>query len=235
MFPASAEVYDAIYSFKDYRAESARVATLVRALNPGARTVLDVGCGTGEHVRQLATTHAFEADGLDLDPGLLRIARAKHPAGHFFESDMSEFSLGRRYDVILCLFSSLGYLVTLERLGMALHCFARHLASGGVVLVEPWFAPGVLEAGRVGSHSSTVNGVTVERTSRTEVADRVSRLHFTYSISGPTGTQQVQEVHELGLFTHEEPGAAFAASGLVAGFDRVGLSGRGLWTARSAA
>jgi ubiquinone/menaquinone biosynthesis C-methylase UbiE len=235
MFTASAEFYDAIYSFKDYGAESTRVADLVRALSPSARTVLDVGCGTGAHVQQLATIHQFEADGLDLDPKLLRIARAKHPAGHFFEADMSAFSLGRRYDVVLCLFSSLGYLVTLERVGMALRCFARHLAFGGIVLVEPWFSPDVLEPDRVGSHSSTVHGVTVQRTSRIEVAGRVSRLHFTYTISGPSGTQQLQEVHELGLFTPEELGAAFATAGLAASFDEVGLSGRGLWTARHAA
>jgi SAM-dependent methyltransferase len=235
MFTASAEVYDAIYSFKDYAGESARVAALVRTLSPGARTVLDVGCGTGEHVRRLATEHAFNADGLDLDPGLLRVARAKHPAGHFFESDMSEFSLGRRYDVVLCLFSSLGYLVTLERVGMALRCFARHLAPGGVVLVEPWFAPGVLEANRVVSHSASVGGSTVQRTSRTEVVERVSRLHFTYTISGLSGTQHFQEVHELGLFTPEELGTEFATAGLVASFDTIGLSGRGLWTARHAA
>lgn len=235
MFTASAELYDAIYAFKDYEAESARVAALVRAFNPNARTVLDVGCGTGEHARRLATEHGFEADGLDLDPGLLSVARAKHPVGRFVEADMSAFSLGRRYDVVLCLFSSIGYLVTLQRVAMALRCFGQHLAPGGVMLVEPWFAPGALEAGRVASHAATVNGVTVERTSRTEVAGRVSRLHFTYQLGSASGTQQLQEVHELGLFTPDELGATFAESGLVATFEPGGLSGRGLWTAHNAA
>ena len=50
MFTASAEFYDLIYStFKDYAAEAAQIASVLRRVNPGCRTVLDVACGTGEH------------------------------------------------------------------------------------------------------------------------------------------------------------------------------------------
>ena len=46
MFSASADLYDAIYgAFKDYAAESAAVAQLLRGANPRCMTVLDVGCG----------------------------------------------------------------------------------------------------------------------------------------------------------------------------------------------
>lgn len=67
------------------------------------------------------------------------------------------------------------------------------------------------------------------------LADRVSRLHFDYQIDGPSGMRQVQEVHELGLFTPDELRKAFVQAGLVAEYDTVGLAGRGLWTARDAA
>jgi len=43
MFNASAEFYDLIYStFKDYEGEAARIATLLRQVNPGCQTVLDL-------------------------------------------------------------------------------------------------------------------------------------------------------------------------------------------------
>lgn len=235
MFTESADVYDAIYSFKDYAAEAAQVAALVRALHPEARTILDVACGTGEHARHLGAHHGFEVDGLDLDAELLRVARQKHPTGHFFQADMSEFALGRRYDVLVCMFSSIGYLVTLARMGRALTCFREHLSEGGVSLVEPWFPPGGLEDGRVFRQAGTHLGRAVERVSRCEIDGRISRLHFDYSIDTPGGTRHVSEVHELGLFTADEMAGAFQMAGLRAEFDPVGPTGRGLWVARSAA
>ena len=84
MFSASAEYYDLIYStFKDYAGESARIDRLLREIHPSCRKVLDVACGTGEHIRCLAGL-GFQVDGLDLDPAFLRIARQKHPSGRFF-------------------------------------------------------------------------------------------------------------------------------------------------------
>ena len=234
MFEESAELYDAIYSFKDYAAEAVQIAELVRAAHPKARNVLDVACGTGEHARHLATSHGFNVDGLDLDARLLRVAREKHPSGNFFHADMSDFTLDTRYDIVLCLFSSIAYLVTFERTRKALKCFRRHLSQNGVLLVEPWFPPGKLEDGYVSRHTGMHRGMSVERVSRTEIDGRISRLCFDYSINEPGGLRQASEVHELGLFTGGEMAAAFEDAGLRAEFDAVGLTGRGLWIARSA-
>ena len=234
MFSESAEFYDAIYSFKDYAAEAVQIAGLVRSLHPHARTILDVACGTGEHARRLSRDHGFEVDGLDLDPALLAIARTKHPAGQFFQGDMSDFALATRYDVVMCLFSSIGYLVALDRVEAALACFRRHLNPDGVVIVEPWFGPGVLDTGRINRVESRHDGRRVERINRNEVDGRISWLHFDYRIEMPDGTTRTaSEVHELGLFTVDEMRDAFAAAGLDATHDVAGLTGRGLWTARA--
>lgn len=233
MFSESAELYDAIYSFKDYPQEATRIAALVHTANPTARTLLDVACGTGEHVRLLAVEHGFGADGLDIDAGLLDVARRKHPAGRFFEADMSDFRIERRYDAVLCLFSSIGYLVTLDRVRQAFECFRHHLSPGGVVLIEPWFAPGVLDPTRTFQNTGVAGGIRVERLSRVEIDGRISRLHFEYQIEEAGATRHVAETHELGLFTPDEMAAAFAEAGLSAEFDPAGLTGRGLWLART--
>ena len=235
MFTESAELYDLIYSsFKDYRAEAAQIAALLRSLHRDCHTLLDVGCGTGEHARLLASLHGFSVDGLDVSPDFLRIARAKHPAGRFFEADMSNFQLPDRYDAILCLFSSIGYLKTLDRITQGLRCFRKHLEPDGVVMVEPWFTPDKMNTGHQSSRAAAAPGVRVQRLSTTEVEGRLSRLRFDYTIETADGTRHATEVHELGLFTVDEMLSAFHRAGLSAQHDPSGLAGRGLYIARIA-
>ena len=236
MFSESADLYDAIYSaFKDYPAEATRIAAAIRALQPQARTVLDVACGTGEHVKLLRSQNGLVVDGLDLDAGLLAVARRKAPAAEFFEADMSNFELGRRYDAIVCLFSSIGYLRTLERITSALTCFRRHLNVPGVLVVEPWFGPGTLRLGTGDTRHAEANGVRIARKSHVSVSGQLSTLTFDYEITSASGVRTVRETHELGLFTPDEMLSSFRTAGLSATFDPDGLTGRGLYVARVAA
>lgn len=235
MFSATAELYDLIYArFKDYASETALLAALIRQAHPRAATVLDVACGTAEHARLLAADHGFAVDGLDLDPGFVRIARGKLPRGEVFEADMTSFDVGKRYDVVLCLFSSIGYARTLDNVRKALARFRAHLAEGGVVIVEPWFAPGVLTHGRTTVTSAEAEGLSIARVSHLAVEGRLSRIRFEYLIGTAAGIEHIVELHELGLFTHDEMLDAFRGAHLAATHDPSGLGdGRGLYVARA--
>jgi SAM-dependent methyltransferase len=235
MFSQSADLYDVIYgSFKDYRAEATRVAALLREVAPDARTVLDAGCGTAEHARLLRSEHGYEVDGLDIDPAFVVIARSKVPDATFWEADMADFALAARFDAIVCLFSSIGYLTTLDRVERALRCFRTHLAPAGIAVVEPWFGPEAWVPGRVYVQSSDVEETRVVRMSHSTVEGRVSRLAFHYLIGTEGGIEHRIERHELGLFTAEELREAFRRAGFASvEHDPEGLTGRGLYLARA--
>jgi SAM-dependent methyltransferase len=235
VFTESAPLYDLIYSsFKNYPAESAQIAELLKSIDPSYHRLLDVGCGTGEHACLLAARHGFAVDGLDIDPEFVRIAQNKNPSGRFVEADMSDFSLDTRYDAVLCLFSSIGYVKTLDRLERTLGCFRAHIRPQGCVIVEPWFPPGKLEQGHHSERIGERAGVRVRRVGTTQLDGRMSRLRFEYTIESVQGIRHATEIHELGLFTGDEMLAAFAAAGLAAQYEASGLTGRGIYVARVA-
>ena len=233
MFESSPELYDAIYrSFKNYEAESELVKGVIRRLAPEASTILDLACGTGEHASFLKQD--FAIDGIDINPAFIGIARAKNPECRFTVADMADFDLGRRYDVVMCLFSSIGYLKTLEKVRRALTAFKRHTKNDGLVIVEPWFTPDTWHAGRTSMVTVDLPQLKVCRMNITEQEGTVSKFMFHYLVGDSSGVRHFTEPHELGLFTTEEMLACFREAGLAVSYDEKGISGRGLYTAHRA-
>jgi SAM-dependent methyltransferase len=226
MFSETAELYDLVYSFKDYPAEAARVRALVTAAGgPAEGPLLEVACGTGLHLQALAAH--YEVEGLDLDEGLLAVARRRLPGVPLHHADMRDFDLGRRFGVVTCLFSSIGYGKTVEEMRRAVAAMARHVAPGGALVVEPWFEPEVIQHGRVGVQTHEEPGLAVARVARTVVDGLISTIEFEYAIARAEGITRAWERHELGLFTREEMTAALEDAGLRVTYDPDGVSGRG--------
>ena len=49
VFKDYSNYYDLLYSDKDYEAEADYIDHLIQKNNPGAKTILNLGCGTGKH------------------------------------------------------------------------------------------------------------------------------------------------------------------------------------------
>jgi SAM-dependent methyltransferase len=235
LFSESARFYDLIYDqFKDFDAEVDQVAELLKRLAPEARTILDVGCGTGRHAAGLTERHGYQVDGLDLDPAFVEIARGRCPGGQFFIGDMADFRLGKRYDLVLCLFSSIGYVKTKERLAATAGTMGDHLNPGGMAIIEPWFPPDGFFPGKVSYTTVDGEDLKIVRMNTSRVEDGISILDLHYLIGTPEGVQHLQETHELALFTEDEMRVGLEAGGLeLVEYDSEGLTGRGLYVVRT--
>ena len=218
-----AKVYDAVYRWKDYDEETRR---LLRFL-PREGSLLDVACGTGSHLVRLRG--AYEVEGLEKDPKMAALARAKGLAVH--EGDMADFDLGRRYDAVTCLFSSIGYMETPERLRRAVGAMAAHLEPGGVLIVEPWFAPDQWRDGFLHMDAVDDEGLKIARMSVSQTDGPVSVLDLHHMVATPEGVETFVTHHRLGLFADWEYRDAFEAAGLSVERDEEGLMGRGLYIA----
>jgi SAM-dependent methyltransferase len=232
MFSKTARYYDKIYAHKDYQGEAERLRAIIDArLCYSDKTLLDVACGTGAHIAHLKAY--YDVSGLDLEPGLLEIARQEHPEVTYHRGDMIDFSLEQRFDAVTCLFSAIGYVRTVDNLQRAIRCMARHLRPGGLLLVEPWFTPGDWNSGK--THGMLVDEpeLKIARLSTSFGDGKLSWFDFHYLIATPEGTEHLVEHHELGLFERHEMEMALLDAGLSTTYDEYGLTGRGLWIGKS--
>jgi ubiquinone/menaquinone biosynthesis C-methylase UbiE len=230
MFSKSAQYYDAIYASvdKDYPGEASKTHEIIQKHKQSAgRSLLDVACGTGVHAGFLSKY--YQVEGLDLDRQMLAVAKKKHPKIRFHQGDMTNFDLGRQFDVLVCLFSSIGYVKTTSRLQKAIRNMSKHLLPGGVLLIEPWFTPKQWHTGRTSMTQVNQPGLKIVRMSLSKRRGRLSLIEFQYLIGTPKGIEHEKEVHELALFTHKEYMDAFKAAGLQVTHDADGLDGRGLY------
>jgi SAM-dependent methyltransferase len=232
----TARLYDALYvgRGKDYQAESELVRGLIEAERPGARTLLDVGCGTGQHMARLSKH--YDVEGLDLDAGMLEVARERlGPDAALHKGDMRDFDLGRRFDAVVSLFSVIGYVRSLRGLRRVVAAMARHLAPDGVLIVEPWLVPTAYKAGVVASDFVSAPELRIARMSVSKRLRRLSIMEMDWLVGTPYGVDRLRERLVLGLFTDEEYQAAFRAAGLAVRRDADLLpEGRCVYVARPA-
>jgi SAM-dependent methyltransferase len=170
-------------------------------------------------------------DGIDLEPEFVEIARRKVPNGSFRTADMRRFDMGKKYDVVQCLFSAIGYLTDGGDVVRALECFSRHLAPGGIILVEPWITPENWQHNGLSMLSVDQPDLKICRMNVNRLDGNLSIIPFDYLIATRAGVQHVQEEHVLALYSVDEMLEFFGQARLKVTLDPQGLDGRGLYVA----
>ena len=225
-----AKYYDLIYSWKDYAKEARTLRQLIRQYKRSRGTaLLDVGCGTGKHIQQLKGS--FECVGVDVNEGMLEEARRNVKGVEFVKGDMVDFRLGRKFDVVLCLFSSIGYLRTTAALAKTLRNFAAHLNTGGVVIIEPWFTKSTIIDGHVHVLSQGTDDLKIARVDHTRVVGRHSVLDERIIIvEKGKGISSHRDRMVMSLFENDEVMASMEQAGLEPRHLKRSLApGRGLY------
>jgi ubiquinone/menaquinone biosynthesis C-methylase UbiE len=193
-FHELAKYYDALNDWKDYRGESQRLETIARRFGrPGKTSWLDVACGTGRHLEFLGRRHY--TTGADGSREMLRIARRRLPGVRLVLGDMRDVRLGRRFDVVSCLFSAIGHLTTVRDVRRTLANFARHVNPGGVVIVEPWIERSAFRPGSIYLRTHASPGFTVARLSYSSRRGRRSDVHFHFLVGRPG--HNIRYFHEI--------------------------------------
>lgn len=227
----NADIYHDFYygRGKDYGEEAAHVVKEIRARRPGASSLLDTACGSGGHLREFRRSFEDTA-GLDLAPEMLDVAARELPSVPLHQGDVRDFRLARRFEVVTCMFSSIGYLPTVVDLRRAIANLADHLVPGGVLAIEPWWFPDTFRSGWVAADLVEVNGRTISRVSHSIRQGEKSRMEVHYTVATPaTGVAHFTDTHVMSLFDKLTYADAFRAAGIDPDYVRPDPSSPGLF------
>lgn len=206
--------YLELYAHRD-REEARRAVALVDGLLSGeslpADWVLDLACGGGRHLEELAA-RGYRALGLDLSPELLAHARGELPDVPLLRGDMRRIPLATgSQGAVTSFFTSFGYFEDPADDERVLTEVRRVLAAGG------WFVLDFLNAQRVRAHleprdERLVDGVRVVQERRLVEGGRRVEKRIELGNPGTPGHGTFRE--RVRLYSREELEGAMRRCGM---------------------
>jgi SAM-dependent methyltransferase len=229
VFDAYAAYYDLLYRDKDYAGESDWVDALVRRHRPGARTVLELGCGTGAHAVHLAR-RGYLVTGVDLSNAMIERANARAAEAalgtttpRFFAGDLRTFSGNGSFDVVLALFHVMSYQTNNQDLRAAMATAAAHLVPGGLLVFDCWYGPGVLsDPPTTRVRRLQGDGFTVTRIAEPDHRANENRVdvHYEILVERDETVEHIRECHAMRYLFVPEIDLMLEAAGL----ERIAMS-----------
>lgn len=151
-----AELYDIFYADKPYRKEAEFVAEMLERYSvsrTAGKNMLELACGTGSHAL-IFSEMGFDVTAVDYSAYMLECARNKAEGSssniRFIEGDMRQLDAipeiaGQQFDVVVCLFDSIGYTLRNEDINKTLAGVHSVLKTGGIFCAEYWHAAAMLK------------------------------------------------------------------------------------------
>ncbi|MFX1482814.1 MAG: class I SAM-dependent DNA methyltransferase [Promethearchaeota archaeon] len=224
-----AQYYDDIYTELDYEGAAHKIHALVQKYKTTqGNNLLDVACGTGAHILYLKDR--YNPVGLDLSEEMLEVARKKCPDVEFVQGNMTSFDLGQKFDVITCLFGSIGYLTTQNELADAISTFSRHMFSGGVLIIEPIFTRETVRAGFMGISCLDLPDIKIARVNVSRIEGDLAYLDFNFLIATKErGVEHFIDPSPMGIFPRDTYISLMEKNGFNTDFVEPGLMKEGLF------
>ncbi len=142
-FNQYSQYYDLLYKDKAYQTESDYVLASLKTINPTIKTIVELGCGSGNHARFL-TQNNISITGIERSESMVQEALQKNiPNFTPIIGDICSFKLNQKFDAAISLFHVISYLTTNELLISCLKSVHQHLNPNGIFLFDIWYSPAV--------------------------------------------------------------------------------------------
>src|SRR4030042_4046845 len=107
--------------------------------------LIDLGCGTGEHLAMIAKK-GIPCTGIDISEEMLAVAHKRFPGCiEFLLLDMTEIDYDGAFDMVICLFGSFNYLLHDADIKSTLAKIRRAMRAGALGVFEIWNTPPIVK------------------------------------------------------------------------------------------
>lgn len=205
VFDEYARYYDLLYQDKNYETEADYVAGLIRRFHPKARSILELGSGTGIHA-SLLTKRGFSVHGVERSPEMLArsqnlIEKTADPERRrlsFTRGDIRNVRLDKRFDVAISLFHVISYQTTNDDVISAFQTAQEHLKPGGIFIFDVWYGPAVLtDRPAVRVKRMANDSIEITRLAEPEIYPNENRVDVHYHVFvREKSTHAVKELRE---------------------------------------
>lgn len=213
VFNQYAKCYDTFYRQKSYKKECDYLARIFKQhLSRRPQALLDLGCGTGNHLIPLVK-RGFKLTGIDRSSEMLQQAAHKLKAlnfkAHLIQSNLKNFSAGSKFDAAICMFSVIDYLIKTNEVRATFKNVSKHLKRNGVFVFDFWQAQAVEKFYSPNKKRifKGQDGLSIERASKTILNKKTKTCAISYNCNVFKNKKLVQnfrEKHHLRYFTIEE-------------------------------
>jgi len=216
-FDEIAFLYDDVMVGVPYSTWVDYVERIVEYIGHRPRRILDLCCGTGT-VANILAAKGYKVTGVDISPAMIEIAGRKARKSalpvEYRVANAADLSLHTTFDLVLCLFDSLNYILEASVLQVAFYRVSAHLERGGLFIfdmnTELALAGGLFDQNNIGSRGP----VLYTWKSSYEPGSRICRIDMKFLNKRGGTTEEVKMVHYQRAYDNEEVSQMLHAAGL---------------------
>ena len=153
------------------------------------KRILDLGSGTGGHGK-VFSKKGYNVTGIEKSYEMVSIAN-QHKSKNFksINSDLTNFNLNTKYDLIISLFHVLNYLNSNNELMLAFKNISMHLKKGGLFIFDVWYSPAVyMQKPEIRKREFIIDDYCITRVAKPsfEINENIVNVNFDFFIKNLT-------------------------------------------------
>ncbi len=173
--------------------------------------LLDLGCGTGEHLN-LLSRHDFNCTGLDISNEMLTIAKERTDKSiNYLKSSMTTFDYYNEFNIITSFFGSFNYMLDDSEIEKTLWNTWRALKPDGLCIFEIWNTLPVKKIKQKDLSlisTTTVQDKTIKRERGFRLLEYpkkdIVEVDYNYTLKSASHSFSLKDKHRMRTFTKEE-------------------------------